>query len=211
MATALQANDILQLRSWSTHGAQACVTTLNYRILTVGGSPATDQDAVTAFEALQASDYKAVMANGATYNGSQARIIRPGVVPATVNETGQAGAGTGGGNQAASQIRGLIQWQTAFGGPRYRGRIYMPFPSTANTDSSGQPNNTLRTAYQTLAAVWEAFASVSASGRTCTQQLVIYHRGFTPNYTEVVDHTSPFKFATQRKSGAFGRANISPI
>lgn len=110
-----------------------------------------------------------------------------------------------------TQVRGLISWHTAMSGRAYRGRMYLPTPTIDGVTTTGKPTTTLLTA-------WASFAStmttpVVASGTTWVPG--IYHRVPTHLISSVFDAiisaTVSSEFATQRRSGAYGRTNAPPF
>lgn len=118
--------------------------------------------------------------------------------------------GTGAGTQIPTQARGLISWRTAFGGRASRGRVYMPSPTAANNDGHGSPAG----AYTTALGSWASSIRTAVSSAGSTWGLVIAHRGAGPKppytATPVTAASVRGSWASQRRSGEFGRVNADP-
>jgi hypothetical protein len=212
MATAFVAQDIVEVRIWSSDvGGQAAVNTVHYGVDSVGSPAATDQDLANILEANIATAWKATLWDSATFNGLQVRILARSPLPVGVFANAHAGVGTNGANGFPSQVAGLIQWQTRFTGRRFRGRIYMPFPATGNATSAGQPDNTQLALYVTAGNLLLAMTGLSVGGRTAALHLALAHKTNPVTATQIQSLTVSSKYGTQRKRGAFGRANSSPI
>lgn len=184
------------------------------------GSP-TDLVAAKGFDTLMAPLYKTCINIQATYRGVSCRILRAGNPFAPATTVANAGSGSSSNNALPGQNRGLISYKTALAGPAYRGRTYVPFPSALAITTNGD----LATSYVTAV---NAIGSIIAGGSTplidgastVTVIFGVYHRNpptpprtlpvqgtLTPIITRL---TRPF-FATQRRSGGFGRTNALPF
>jgi len=210
MATPLAPGMILRASVWCTIQNQASVNSFYYRVVAVGAPPATDKDFSDNFDSVVAADYKALLNAIATYKGVVAQIIWPPPIAADVTTTASAGAGTAPASAMALQTSGIISWYTAFAGRKQRGRTYVPFPSTSDNQATGAPSASYVTRLTALATASEALVSILSGGRTATILPVIWHRD-----THTTDDIKVFfargVWATQRRRGAYGRGNVSPI
>jgi hypothetical protein len=216
MARVLLQSDILSMRvitEQTTPEVQVCVTTFDFTILLSSFvSGLTDQALVTAFDTAIAADFKGIMNTTCFYRGVILNYLAPKPPPASVFNNTNNGAGTGGANAMPTQVRGLTRRLTAFGGPSNRGRIYWPFPWQAAATSAGAPTG----AYQgDLTTAWGGIAPVggvtyTGGGGTVTLLPIIWHRK-TGTYTYITSYVNGVGFATQKKSGFYGRTNTSPI
>jgi len=209
MSQVLVAGNIIAARAWCVTGNQASVNSFYYRVVGVGTPAATDKDFCDNFDTVVAADMKALIYNGASYKGIQAQIIWPPPLPADVVTVTNAGAGTAGANAMALQTSGIISWYTALAGRAQRGRTYAPFPSTTD-NSNGVPSAGYVTKLTNLATASQALVNILSGGRSATVVPVIWHRG-----THTTDDIKAFfaraVWATQRRRGAYGRGNASPI
>lgn len=110
-----------------------------------------------------------------------------------------------------TQVRGLISWHTALAGRAYRGRMYLPTPGGDQiTSTSGVPTGVL-TDWGTLAT--GLVAPYSTGGTTWIPG--VYHRVPTAVISSIFDQitsaTVSDVYATQRRSGAYGRPNVAPF
>jgi hypothetical protein len=125
-----------------------------------------------------------------------------------------AGAGTGGTDALPRQVAGLTAWKTALAGRAFRGRTFWPFPSAAFDTGDGVPTAAAVTAYTNLAVEALNFVTVGDVTNRSIIALVIRNkpvRGVPWTSTPVTVGTTFNKWATQRRRGTFGRANVSPI
>lgn len=216
MSVALMVSDLCTVRIWCSNAEQASVNTLYYEVTAVGGSPATDQDFADELDTGFLSTALPPMINNlSVYNGVQVQIKRSTGLFVAADATAGTAPGTGGAIALPRQTAGLTHWRTPFAGRQFRGRSYWPFPSAAADTGDGVPTGAYVTLVSTIQNAFLNFSSVSAGGRTATVQLVMVHRppkaGLTPPPTPInVVSTGP-KWATQRRRGSFGRANVSPI
>lgn len=109
-----------------------------------------------------------------------------------------------------SQVRPLVQWKTALAGRAYRGRMFGFTPDTANQNANEHP-----TVFNS--ASWDALAARFVTGFVelgTTWTLVLWHRLRPPKPfippTPVVVGDATKRWATQRRSGDYGRLNPNP-
>lgn len=176
---------------------------------TTGG--ASLQEIATAYDTRIAALYKLCLTSEATYRGVGATNL---ATPRSREfaAIGNAGVGLGAAPGAPTQVRGLISWYANAAGARNRGRTYIPFVPGSSVGTGGDPI----AAYITrLIAVRDQMLPnlfVSGAGGTTNLQLCLTHRPpvlIGPSI--VVSSIVRVFFATQRRSGAFGRQNQPPF
>jgi len=210
MANNLAGGQILEFRVWTNEAEQAAVNTYHYKVVTVTGT-VTDVDAAIDFDAVMAPLYKPLMQNLSNYRGTQARIISLVPLPIAVTTSLNAGVGTAGATGLPRQCAGLISWQTALAGPGHRGRTYLPFPSSFSDTGDGQPGLTYQNDLENLANALEGFGPItSGGGGSADVQLVLKVKA-PVSPIPITDHVIRDHWATQRRRGSFGRANVSPV
>lgn len=204
--------DILEATCLCFQGNQAGINLLHYYVTSVTTPGATLTQIVTRMDGIFTFTIKPLLCNLATYRGVGLANVSGARTNMVVSVAG-AGAGTGGATAVPTQVRGLISWYaTVAAGPRYRGRSYIPFPPQAALLASGDP-----TAGYTAALANHSISlagpivTVNGAGST-TVQLCIAHRKDIPISAALVTVLNArAKFATQRKSGQYGRANVAPF
>jgi len=217
MAYPLVVNSLLKARVWCTQAEQAAVNTLFYFVSSITGAPTTDLDVAKYIDSFLNGRFKAVIGNDATYRGVQVSVQNVSPLPATQFYNGNAAIGTGGAIDLPRQTCGLLQFQTANAGRRFRGRWYLPFPATTADVAGGLPSSTYLTAAQSIASALLTNLSAPNASATGVANLVpcLQHRpGISPlpaNVTNITTISVSTKWATQRRRGSFGRANSSPI
>lgn len=203
--------DVLEVRYVVALQNQVGINVFHWGVDSNVGTGATFQTAINTLEAAMAAAYKACISTSARYQGAGLRRVSPSVPTAEFVSVATAGMGTGGANFLPKQISGILTKRTTLAGRRGRGRVYVPFPYAAANDTDGTPLAAYMTALGTLAT---AFALpnrvVGVGGNTTSLSPVVYQRG--PKLTNVITSiTTNDKWASQRRRGDYGRANIPPF
>jgi hypothetical protein len=209
---ALNAGDIVQVRIWTTLAEQAAVNTIHYVISTVPTPGPTPLDLITALDTSIAPEIKALLPIDATYNGMQGRVINTPTLYLNDVDVTSAGPGTNANPAMGRQLCGLIRLATIFARPKYRGRLYWPFPCVDEDFTGGIPSVAYVTALNGILGNMFSLTTFGGGGGTANCAMAIYHRA-TNDATRVVASGSfaERKWATQKRRGSFGRANVSPI
>jgi hypothetical protein len=210
----LTVGDIFVTKVWCQDAGQASVNRVYSVVTSVGTLPATDLDVAVQTDTTMGMLMPLILNNNATYRGTQVQIVSNPPLTIAAESVAGAGPGTGGATSLPKQICGLISVITPLSGVRYRGRLYLPFPSTAMDVGDGKPT----ASYQLNAVnVGDAFflvRNVSTAGRTATWNQVILHKpgkSAVPPPTIISSFDISGAWATQRRRGDFGRLNESPI
>jgi len=191
-------------------GDQVAFTQLHYRITAADGLK-TGATFAQELSALTHVAFKACLTNLAIFRGIIVQRVFPKPVSFPENNTTNAGAGAGGATPLPRQVSGIITTQTDFGGPRFRGRMYIPFPPTAFQDAAtAAPTAAYKTAldgFRTLAIALlsDQIAPGTADARPCLMDPV------TGGTTDITSSLSRQRWATQRRRGDYGQQNVSPI
>jgi hypothetical protein len=219
MANPLLADDIVSVKVWCTSQEQASVNTFFYEVETVVTGGTTDQNLANAFDLLMGPAIIATLATTSAYNGTEVQIIRRAVVGdllAPVASTNEAGAGTVTGNELPRQTCGITGWYTNYAGRGFRGRTYWPFPPVSFDSGTGVPSSAAISLYTGLANIAFNFGRSGSTGVILAQQL--YRRPRPKKIPPILSQATATtfflvrpKWATQRRRGSFGRANVSPI
>jgi len=209
---ALTTGNIWQVRLVSQWTDQVAITTLHYIVGTTAGAP-TDVHFVTALGALFPTAYKNCMCAAATYRGLQVQKVWPG--PKTfprIDITG-AGAGTfdGTGNPLPGQVTGIVKKLTELAGPRYRGRVYVPWvDEDANDGTSATPTALYLGDLQDFADDVFTTVGVVSGGNTADMIPGVFHRD-TTTITPLSACIASDRWGTQHSRGDFGQQNVPPF
>lgn len=212
-------NDIYEVTYFATFGDQAAVIRHNYQERNTAGTGPTTTQFGAVLAANVGAPLKACLSASASYRGLMVKKLTP--IPPTqpvINITNQ-GAGGVVGEPLPRQVRGIITFTTPFAGRGFRGRVYVPFPSEASNDTDATPTAAYVTLLTTLGqAMQQSYPGVGAGGNTgdLFRVLVryVYIGGNLTSVAYRADITASLprdRWATQRRSGAYGRPNISPI
>lgn len=205
------AGDILEVEVLTLQGNQIGVNMLHYAVrTTVAPVPSLQQIANAVDNALHIQ-YKQILNNTATYRGVAVANVS-GLRTTQFIANPNAGGGSAGASALPTQVRGVLSYYTQLAGPRYRGRSYIPFPPTIAGDSSGMPTAGYVTFLAILLVAIVGPIVVPNGGGSASLGLVVAHRnGLVYTGSDVVTAYARNKFATQRKSGAYGRPNLNPF
>lgn len=174
------------------------------------GTGATDAQIAASIDTLVAANYKALIQNNATYRGVGARRIFPtlGLESTSVASTG---VGTAGANGLPLQVSGLLHIATLNATRKGRGRIYIPFPSTAAAAANGTMAAAYTVLLNALGATLSAGFSSGGGGNTNTFNWCLWHRASNTYDAWSANAQGTTKFATQRRRGDYGRQNAVPF
>jgi len=210
MALALAINDIIRAQYVCSDQEQASFCTVHYKVTGVGVSVGTLNDFAINWSALVAPKIKPLIANTAAFDGVICQVVSPLPLMARVLYGADTGVGTGGAVGQARQVAGLIRFTTDFAGPGFRGRNYLPFPSTTSSQTYGTPTAAYIAAALVLADAIRGFTAVANGGRTATVQMGLFRRAGSL-FTPCTGDDAGSDWATQKRRGTFGKANIPPI
>lgn len=203
-------NEIWRVRVGCYSPTQAAINTVHYKIQNVQGTGATDAQMATLLNNAWAPLYKAILSDLTFYQGLSVQRIFPAPPTVPVVLTNLEGAGVAAGDLLPGQVAGIIKTKTAFAGKKYRGRIYLPFPSEGSNEPPGRPTAVYEGAAQNLANSMFALGVVGGAGNTVDIIPVVYHRaGQTTD--NITSSDAQRKWATQRRRGDFGRLNPAPF
>lgn len=190
-----------------------------YQAASTTGTGPTDAEIGIRFDTAFPPLFKALMATVGIYKGVKIAKVFPGVRQRGFINTTSFGPGTVVGDLLPTQVRGIITLRTANAGPGYRGRSYMPFPCEADNSPLGVPIAGYVTRLTTLAAqLILTQAAIGVAGNQTNLVPIIWHlpKG-TPNLpinripVAIIEGVARTKWATQRRSGEYGRINVDEI
>jgi hypothetical protein len=219
--------DAYQIRvyCYDTSLTQVAINTVYYVVTVNAGTGALDVQVGALIDQNIGAGYKACLSVNAAYRGLTVQKVAtiagpviPPLIPIPVNAN--AGPGTVAGNTLPGQVSGLISWKSAFSGPGYRGRVYIPFPGASASDANGKMVAAYQALLGALAADFNAGGTAGVGGNTSQVKLALRTclnpsrpPGTAPTYqfNQVVSFVEPLAFATQRRRGQFGRINALPF
>lgn len=211
MAYNVVMNDILAIRivTWEPTDSQLGINVWHGLVASVTGT-ITQTQIATAIDGAVAAPYKAWMGSPATYRGVGVTKIFP--LPRVLEESvnGNNGAGTGGAKLCTQQTAGLNSYHTGLAGRRFRGRMYLAFPSDTFATNDGNITGGGVTAIGNIAAALAFGVTVTSGPNTANIAYGLWGR-VTHVFTGWNTVTSQNKFATQRRRGQYGRTNLMPF
>jgi hypothetical protein len=209
MATIL-VNDVYELKVGCYCAGQAGINVSHWKCTASTGSGAADSDWALFADQMFAPFYKAAMAATANYYGVRTQRIAPLPVSVAVISATLTGVGTAGAIALPTQVSGIITLQTGLAGRGFRGRQYIPFPSTTSNDATlDTPTATYKGLIGGIGGRFGSSYNIGAGGNTVTMQPVLWKRtlAFATNITA---YRANQKWATQRRRGNYGQANAYP-
>lgn len=199
---------VVKMVNYVTIPGQVAVITHKFQATNyAGGSSFSSSSFLSGFVGDYSTVLKPLLSTGATYYGSQLYLMNPiGAAPRPDSDKTGAGVGTLGAGLIPSQACGLIAWYTDLLGKHGQGRTYIPFPAPAGNDTNGTPTTGYMAALDDYASLVGNNVVLNDGTVTATFNLVLYAGG--PATALLVDDGVPRDaWATQRRRGAFGRAN----
>lgn len=205
-------NELIQVTHWSRMADQAGLNIVHYKVTatsTTGGNALSRlAEAVVALST--GLSLRACMSAQATYQGFAIRTIKP-TLSVEYLDANQAGVGDVAGDALPKQTSGFFRKKSDVAGRRKSGRCYIPFPAEDDSTAAGMPS----VDYQTrLATVAISLVSQLSWGDAGVALPVIYQRarpGVLYGSRTWTTYVVSGKWATQRRRGAFGKANESPF
>lgn len=199
--------DVVELEVLSAIPGQVAQNILHFFVQTTTTGGASLQEIANAYDTRIFTDYKAILSSKATYRGVGATNL---ATPRTRQYFSIAHAGLGGGDATLlpTQTRGLLSWYADAAKPRNRGRTYIPFPSANFADANGLPTAFYLALLNSVRNAMAPNLTVAGAGGSATLQMCITHRppvAIGPSI--VVFAFTRTLFATQRRSGSYGRSN----
>lgn len=211
MSNLLNTGNIVQARIWCSDAEQASVNTVYYLCGFRSGFGPNDQDMADQLSTIVGPLIKPILYNGATYDGLTCQVINVTPMGLAAQSIQQTGAGTGGAIGMSRQTAAVCSWRTALAGPRYRGRMYLPFPSTSGDAGLGVPSGAYTTAAAALCNALFTFGTTTGGGFAIALTQVVYSRIPPTAATPIDNFLGLNKWGTIKKRGSFGKPNSSPF
>lgn len=210
MSSVLTLTSIVQVRMWCTLAEQASVNTFYYGVSAIATPGATTLSLIQQLDIAINVNVKSSLPSDAVYNGLQSRDITQ--VPLLLMDavTTTAGPGTDVSAAMGRQLCGIGRLATRNAGPKYRGRMYFPFPPIDDDAVGGVPSNAYLAGLNTIFGSMINLSPVTGGGGSASVFLGVFHRASRTITPSTTFHAEP-KWATQKRRGSFGRANASPI
>lgn len=206
------AGDRIEVRfyCWCEGAKQLGINTVRFLIATATpGGPIDSQDFSEALSDNVAVLYKAVLDTSCKYLGLSVQDFPARTWYPDFSNSSQ-GFGSVAGNDAPSQVSGLISFKTQYGKPSGRGRIYVPFPSVTSNGADGLPTTAYLDELQVLASLFESTITVTMSSQIVTMNAIVTNSTGTGPTKFINKATAVQKWATQRRRGSYGRLNTIP-
>jgi len=210
MAQLLAIGDLIKAQIWTSDSEQAAVNTLHYHVTGVSPAPPSLQQFLDSWAAAIVPKMIALLTVQAKVDGTFAQVVLPKPLQVGVSSAIGVGDGTGGAFGAARQTSGLISWRSQRAGPGGRGRTYVPFPASDDTEGNGIPNDAYMARLGALTLALEEFVTFTVGTNVGTVELIVKSHN-SDAFNVVTSGISVQKWATMRRRGSFGRPNFSPF
>jgi len=205
-------NDILELNVYCVNDEQVSINRLHYIATSINGSGGTLSGFLSTVNAALKPNYLPVLSSLSQYVGMSARIIYPLNHKTYYLWLKSKAMGSGGAILMPRQTCGMFTKQSGLSGPSKRGRVYVPFPSTADQQGGiDSPNAGYMVNLGSLAGAMSGpqFWSITVGNNTSASPL-IYHRSLPTSSVIWGNATAKHKWATHRSRGDYGRSNVIP-
>jgi hypothetical protein len=193
------------------NATQEGITTHYFIVLTSSAPGILQADVAKGIDSTLNAAMKALMYNGATYDGASAQKVVPplGLLPSIW--AASAGPGTAGATALPTQTAGVITWQSVFAGRGNRGRSYIPFPASADDTGDGTPTAGYVT--RLLAYKTALLAGFTVTDGLATETLgpIVWHKKTGLPGPTIFSARANARWGTQRRRGGYGRVNVPPF
>lgn len=181
------------------------------------GTGATQAQMVLKYETDVGGLLKNCLVDNAEFRGCTLQKIYP--LPTTRESVSIVMRGAGGhvGVPLPGQVAGIITLRTFFGGKRYRGRVYVPFPSAAAQNADGTPSTAYLAILDGFGAALIAPFTAGSGGNTTPMEPVLTRVNYVNKQVNSVEMASYEGFlsrgrwGTQRRRGMYGSPNPLPL
>jgi hypothetical protein len=205
--------DIAEVNVYCYLNGQLSINRLHYMGAGQIGTGGTVNTLLVDFNTRTKALWTALLTGGANYLGLSGRVVFPLNHKSALYWFKSKGAGQAGPDALPMQTCGMFSKVSGTAGPGGRGRVYVPFPSTADVSGGAidQPNAGYQLRLGALAA--QLFATAVATGGAGNQTTcnpVIFKRA-APALSLAWGNAAPkSKWATHRSRGDYGRINAMP-
>lgn len=203
---------VLRTVTWCTAPGQVATNTHKWQMTSLtGASVFNTLDFTSTYDTQLAALYFPLLSNDANYYGTQVYLANPiGAAPRPDTSNANFAAGTGGAGLMPTQVSPIIAFYTNLLGKQGQGRTYLPFPPPASLQTNGTP----APAYTLLLGALSNFLTtplvIAAGGGVTATFTPVLYQGGPAAALPILSAAVRDAFATQRRRGAFGRANPSP-
>lgn len=184
----------------------------HFQVVAVGGTIPSNQEVADAYSDTLAPIYAALLPGGATFYGVAYRRLLPGVPTTYFTSRLGTTAGTATGSLQPRQASGLITLRTGLPGRAHRGRVFLPFVSSAFCTAAGHPTTAgvvlmgnVGDALRGPTTFTESVFSSSFTGKGR-----IWHRA-SMTQDDISTTVAQSRWATQKRRGDYGRVNALPF
>lgn len=209
MALVNAAGDIIEVSFCMRLNNQNGINVRHYRVQTIAGTGATDAQITAFFESTFKSTYLPCIANAAVWYGTKCQRIFPLPKSGISTTSGGVSPGTGGASPLPTQVAGLISHTTALAGRSYRGRKYIPFPTTTQLTAAGDPTPAYITLLNSICVADVSTLTAGTTPNQTTFKPVIW----SPRRQVATDLSNSFGrtgWGTQRRRGDIRRPDVVP-
>ena len=209
MADPIQIGQLYEVRFVCKLANQYAVNVRHFRVTTiVSGQPTTDTFA-GGLEAKFAPLFKACLSVRATWYGLGSRRVLPTQSLETISAAAR-GPGTVVGDALSTQTAAVITLRTPLPGKKFRGRMYVPFPSETDNDLDARPTAAYLANTNALSLPLMQSTTYTIGADSFTAVPSIFHRALQTETTIVLAYTRP-DWGTQRRRSQINRPDRSPI
>jgi hypothetical protein len=209
MPEALENNDILEVKFYSTLGTQGAINRIYYRVgLPPVGATHTDQNASDRLNTVFKPLFRVLMSQEASWRGVSVQILtRDGFDPAYTSSPDPGLEAT---VAIAPQTAGLIALRTGKKGRSARGRMYVPWPGEGHNTTGGVPSEAYVADLQALGEALRSVQVVIAGGLNLSLEPVINSTLLVEFHPFTSAVARPY-WASMRSRSNFAAKNTLPI
>lgn len=207
---ALSVGQIVRAKVYCVLGNQLGINVHHYEVTATEGDSLDLPATASLYSQRVQAGYKPLLATPAEYRGVSLQTIYPGAFSTVYYSGNGNGYGLAGDAPLPSQTSGIIAWKTDLAGRANRGRSYIPFPAEDDNDDDAAPMDQYMTHLDDLVGlVSGTFLLGLAADKVELTHGILNAVG---THARPVTSAVPRQmWATQRRRGAFGAPNTTPI
>jgi hypothetical protein len=210
----LVVGDVYEVRFIFQQANQMAINRRHFRIedLIPGNPTQLEQaDLANAIYQHYAPKYADLLSETATQRGASVQRVLPGAKGPVIYSSVPPTVGNIPGDPLPSQIAGLIQFRADLPGRHSLLRSYIPFPSEGRSDEKGRPSNIYLGRLGVLAEAHVSPQLLAWDNDNFIWVKSIAHPVLPGQDPDIIAARARTGWATQRRRGFFGAANVPPL
>lgn len=207
----LAQSDVLKVVFYCRQNDQVAQNVRHFEVSAIGaGTSPTDLEAVTAIVGRVKPEYLPLLASNAEFRGATLQRITPLKNDAVGYSSPDVGTAVG--DPLPLEMAGLISFKTGLAGRKNRGRMYVPFPSEGDNNTTGHPSAAYVALLTLLAAHFTGPMTFVPGGGAASYTLrALCYPADNVIGRVITSSQETNRWVSMRSRGDYSAANVSPV